>query len=295
MATYSDFVPARLSSLLDDRRFWPLVPLVAFLFVFMVIPMLYIVYISLREFDPTWIIGDAYTVDNYLRIVTDDYHLGVIRYTLRLAVMVTVITVLLGYPLGYFIARTSPFFRQLFLFIIFLPLMVGTVARTYGWIAIMGREGIINDLWQALFDSQFVLLNTTNGVIIGLSGVLIPFVVLPVYSAIESIPRSMEMAARNLGANRFQAFFHVTFRLSFNGLLTGAIFVFALSMSAIVSPNLLGGRGDTTLGSLMHEVATADLNWPRGAALAIFLMTVTMLLIIIPLRMISDPTEGIES
>lgn len=294
MAAESRRLPNRLSAFVNDRRYWLLYPLLAFVLVVMVIPMAYIAYMSFREFDPIFIVGEAHTLENYVRILTDDYHRGVIYYTLRLAVYVTVITVLLGYPLGYFIARTTPRMRQFFLFIIFLPLMVGTVARTYGWLAIMGSEGILNDIAQ-LFGTEYVMLHSTTAVVVGLSGVLIPFVVLPVYSAIESIPQSMEMAARNLGANRFQAFYKVTFRLSFNGLLTGAIFVFALSMSAIVSPNLLGGRGDTTLGSLMHEVATADLNWPRGAAIALFLMVITMALIIIPLRMISDPTEDIET
>ena len=278
-----------------DRRYGPLAPILLFIFLFMVLPMVYIVLISFREFDPIFLVGDAFTIENYTRIVSDAYHRGVIVYTLRLALYVTIITVLLGYPLGYFIARTTPLWRQLLLFIIFLPLMVGTVARTYGWLTIMGREGIINQFWLATTGNELVYLHSTTAVIIGLSGVLIPFVVLPVYSAIESIPRSMELAARNLGANRFQAFYKVTFRLSFNGLLTGAVFVFALSMSAIVTPNLLGGRGDTTLGSLMHEIATADLNWPRASAIALFLMVLTMALIIIPLRLISDPTEEIDS
>jgi len=294
MASESAFDIGKLKNRID-KRYGPLVPVLLFISFFLVIPMIYIVFISFRQFDPVYIIGDSYTIENYTRIVTNAYHQGVIVYTLRLALYVTVITVLLGYPLGYFIARTSPVLRQLLLFIIFLPLMVGTVARTYGWLAIMGREGIINQLWMAVTGNELVLLHSTGAVVIGLSGVLIPFVVLPVYSAVESIPRSMELAARDLGANRFQAFSKVTFRLSFNGLLTGAIFVFALSMSAIVTPNLLGGRGDTTLGSLMHEVASADLNWPRASAIALFLMVLTMALIIIPLRFISDPTEGIEA
>jgi len=288
-------IPIKKTGALNERietKYLQLSVLFVYLLVFMAIPISYIFYISFIKHDPYVIIGNEYTLEHYATLVFDSFYRSLMSYTVKLAFVVTVFSLLLGYPLGYYIARTTPLRRQLLLFLIFLPIMVGTVARTYGWIAILGTQGFLNDMLFALFGFRMSLLHTYGAVVVGLVGVLIPFVVLPVYSAVESIPRSYEKAARNLGANRFQAFYKVTFPLSLPGAITGSIFVFVLTMSSIVVPKLLGGRTDNTLGSIMYDLATADLNWTFSSAMAVVLSLITLTLLYLYLKLIREPLEG---
>ncbi|WP_197409861.1 ABC transporter permease, partial [Haloferax profundi] len=134
---------------------------------------------------------------------------------------------------------------------------------------------IINNLLRALFGTEVELLGNTLAVIIGLVGVYLPLVVLPVYSSVEDIPDSLVMAARNLGANQLEAFFKITFRLSLPGLVTGTIFVFVLTMNSIVTPDLLGGRTDLTMGLMIYNQAVGGLNWPFASAIGTVLTLTT--------------------
>lgn len=271
-----------------DRRFAPIVPLVVYIVAFLFIPMSYIFYASFHEFEPFEAIGEGYTLEQYTDILFTPFYQDIIIFTVKLAVITTIGCFVLGYILGYFIARTTPRMRSIMLFSIFLPIMVGSIVRVYGWITILGRQGLLNDILAATTGSRTQLLGSRWAVYVGLISVLLPFVVLPVYSSVEDIPESLELAARNLGANRFQAFYRVVFPLSLPGAVTGSIFVFAISMSAVVVPILLGGRGNNTLGSIMYDVALGDFNWPQAGAIAIILSFVTLLIIFTYLKLVRD-------
>ena len=269
--------PESLSDRLDD--YLPAVPTAAFLLLFLILPILYAVYISFFTYSPTRIIEWTFTLEHYEKLLFDSFYRGLLWYTIRLSLIVSAACVLVGYPVGYFIARTTPLKRQLALFAVFLPLMVGTVVRIYGWIVLFSTNGIINNLLQALFGTKIQLLGNTLSVTIGLVGVYLPLVVLPVYSSVEDIPDSLVMAARNLGANQLEAFFKITFRLSLPGLLTGTIFVFVLTMNSIVTPDLLGGRTDLTMGLLIYDQAVGGLNWPFASAIGTVLTISTTALV----------------
>ncbi|MFD1600157.1 ABC transporter permease [Halobellus rarus] len=278
--------PNRVSDWLDE--YLPAVPPAAYLLFFLIIPILYAVYISFFEYSATTIISWNFTLEHYEQLLFDPFYQGLLWYTVRLSLIVSAFCVLLGYPLGYFIATTTPLRRQLALFAVFLPLMVGTVVRIYGWIVLFATNGVINTVLQDLLGFKIALLGNTLSVTIGLIGVYLPLVVLPVYSSIEDIPDSLVPAARNLGANQLQAFYKVTFRLSLPGLLTGTIFVFVLTMNSIVTPDLLGGRSDLTMGRLIYDSAVNGLNWPFASAVGTILTITTTAMVYIYFSFVRD-------
>lgn len=264
---------------IKENNYLSIIPAFGFLLVFLIIPMGYIFLISFFKFDPFEIIVPEFTLDQYTRFLFDSFYRHWIFYTIRIALITTVLCFVFGYPIGYFLSRTTPLRRQVVLFLVILPLMVGVVVRTYGWMVILGTNGIVNNLFLSLTGEKVRILGTTNAVIIGLVGVLIPFFVLPVYSSLDNMSESLIQAARNLGANKFQAFYRITLPLSIPGIVTGGIFVFALTMSAVITPKLLGGRRDLTIGALMYDTALSNSNWPFASALAILMALVTLSLV----------------
>lgn len=262
-----------------DIRYLPLAPALAYVGLLLVVPLAYLAVISVHAFDPIEIVGSDLTLDNYVRFLSDPFYRGFIYYTLRIAIAVTAICVLFGYPLGYFLARTTPRKRSAMLFLIVLPLMAGLVVRIYGWLRIFGQDGVLNQVWLALFDGRLQVLNTTTAVVVGLVGVLLPFVVLPVYSSVQGIDPSLERAARNLGANEFQVLRKVIVPLSLPGVVLGSVFCFTLTMSSVVTPLLLGGRQDVTIGALMYDVAVADSNWPFSGSMAVSIAIINVVLV----------------
>jgi ABC-type spermidine/putrescine transport system permease subunit I len=269
------------SDAMSDRlgKYLPAIPTVAYLLFLLFLPILYAVYISFFEYSATEIITWDFTLQHYRSLLLDPFYRGLLWYTIKLSLIVSACCVVIGYPIGYFIAKTTAMKRQLALFAVFLPLMVGTVVRVYGWIVLFSTNGIINNILQALVGTKVDLLGNTLSVTIGLVGVYLPLVVLPVYSSIEDIPDSLVMAARNLGANRLEAFYKVTFRLSLPGLVTGTIFAFVLTMNSIVTPDLLGGRTDLTMGLLIYDQAVGGLNWPFASAIGTVLTIATTALV----------------
>lgn len=172
--------------------------------------------------------------------------------------------------------------------------MVGVVVRIYGWMLILGRRGVINEVFLFFLDEPISLINTTVAVIIGLVGVLLPFFIFPVYSSIENMNESLPLAARNLGANQLQMFYKIVLPLSLPGIVTGSILCFTLSMSAVITPNLLGGRRDVTIGALMYDIALSDLNWPFASAMAVTIAGVMFALMAFYFRVSNKYLTGVQ-
>lgn len=270
----------------DD--FLPGLPPIVYLLIFLLAPLSYTIYIGFFEYSAIKIIRWEFTLDHYESLLLDPFYQSVLQYTVRLSVIVSLVCVLLGYPLGYYIAKTTPVRRQLALFAVFLPLMVGTVVRVYGWIVLFANNGVVNSFLQSVIGTKLELLGNTLSVTIGLVGVYLPLVVLPVYSSIEDIDDSLVPAARNLGANRLEAFYKVTFPLSVAGLITGTIFVFVLTMNSIVTPALMGGRTDQTMGLLVYTHAVNSTNWPFASAVGTVLTLTTTALVYVYFKFIRN-------
>jgi len=242
-----------------------------YLLVFLVLPFANVALLSVYLHSPTKIAIAEFTTANYSKL-WELYYANLFFRTLRLALAVTVVCVALGYPLAYLLARARPRIMTLGLFLLIMPLMVSTVIRVFGWVVILGNEGLINQALRRLGAGDGVrLLHTEGAVIVGLAQQSMPFMVLPIMASIERISPSLEEAARNLGASWGQMFTRTILPLSMPGLLSGALLVFSVSMSAFVTPALMGGRRSRMVGQQIYEEVLSAYNWPGAASLTIVL------------------------
>jgi putative spermidine/putrescine transport system permease protein len=253
---------------LTSRRLL-LLPIVAFLFAFFVAPLVWGVVMSLQ--------GAGAFGAYYAKIITDTYYLKVLVNTFLLGVGVTVICVLVGYPCGYFIARSNSRFRRWVVLAVLTPLLVSIVMRSFGWIALLGRQGVLNSFLAAVgAPGPWELLNAWPGVVIALVHVFLPYMILAVASVIGGIPAELEQAAETLGASRWRTFLRVTLPLSLDGVGTGAILVFMLTIGGFVTILLIGGDHTMTLPLLMYQQVGTVGNFGFAAALGNVLLVTAL-------------------
>jgi ABC-type spermidine/putrescine transport system permease subunit I len=170
---------------------------------------------------------------------------------------------------------------------------VSSVIRIFGWLVILGRRGLVNDVVRGLGLSEgFNLLYNTPAVVVGLTQLLLPFMVLPLMAAIENIHPSVEEAARNLGANSLQLFRRVLLPLSLPGLVSGSLLVYTVSISALVTPALMGGRNVRMLGNLVYDEVLTSLNWPFASSIAVILLLFTGIVMFFYLRTMRSFVRG---
>ena len=251
------------------------------LLVVFVAPLIMLVPTSLHRYVPGTGIESAWTLENYVRAVTDEYYLEIIGRTLALGVTVVLVTLILGYPLALFLARTKSRFRPWLIILVVFPLLLNLVVRSFGWIVLLADRGLINDLLKelGLIEQSIKLMFNYTGLLIGLSHIFLPFMVLVLIGTIQNIPRDVENAARTLGASTLTVFWRVTVPLSMPGILSGSVLVFVLTISALVTPRLLGGPTYQVMSTLIFDEFLKLLNWPRGAAMA-FVLTATVLVLV---------------
>ncbi len=270
----------------------PHVPLlflpVLFFFAFLVVPQLYMLAVSFFTYKPMEIFTTKITIENYLRFVKDPFYRRVLLYTVWLAFSVTFFSLLLGYPLSYFLARTRSSKKGFYIFLLLVPLMVGIIVRTYGWIVLLGRVGLINNILIGLklTEAPVKILNTHTAVVIGIVEVLMPYMVRPIGSAIQKIPVNLEEAASSLGANKWHVFVHILIPQSLPGVLSGSIIVFTLTAGAIVTPALLGGPKIHTMGTVIYQLMISTLNWPFGSATAFILLVMEFMIVLLVINVL---------
>jgi putative spermidine/putrescine transport system permease protein len=196
------------------------------------------------------------------------------------------VSLAIGYPLAYFLARTRTAWRGVLMFLVIAPLMSGVIVRTYGWIVLFGTEGLINGVLKAieLIDAPLQLLNTQFGLIVALVHILVPYMVFPIFSALASLDRNVERAASTLGARGWRVFFEVTLPLSRSGIVMGSALVFTLTAGAVVTPALMGPRDARVLGQMVYELVSSVLNWPLASAAASLLVLCQFLIILAKFR-----------
>jgi ABC-type spermidine/putrescine transport system permease subunit I len=181
----------------------------------------------------------------------------------------------LGYPLAYCLARARPRWQAVGLFLLIMPLMVSAVIRVFGWIVILGRKGLLNQALLALGLEPVKLLYSETAVVIGLVNIFVPFMVLPIMASIELISPSLEEAAQNLGASWYRMFGRVILPLSLPGLISGCLLVYSLSISAFVTPALMGNPRERMVGQQIYDEVLVSFNWPGAASLSLTLVLVT--------------------
>jgi putative spermidine/putrescine transport system permease protein len=220
----------------------------------------------------------GYTLDMYRQIFRVPVYLQVILATFKVSALVTMVCLALGYPLAYVLATRRPRTAQLLMIIVVLPFFTSIIVRTYAWMVLLGRNGIVNQYLMALgfSDKPLLLLYNQGGVVIGMSYVLLPYMVLTVYSVMRSIDPRLVRAAHSLGASRLQAFRRVFLPLSLPGIAGGTLLVFILSLGFFITPALMGGPGDMMIAMLIEREVEITLNWSFASALAVILLALTL-------------------
>jgi putative spermidine/putrescine transport system permease protein len=266
----------------SSRAGWGLLaPALLLLVVVFVVPVGMMAPTSVRPYVPLVGITGGVTGRHYTRLLTDSYYLEIIGRTLALGFTVTLSTLAIGYPLAFFLARTPSRWRSWLTILVVFPLMLNLVVRTFGWIALLAQNGLVNQALSALglVDSPVKLLFNFTGLLIAMTHIFLPFMVLVLIGAIQNIPRDVEDAARVLGASWAGTFCRVTVPLSAPGILSGSILVFVLSISALVTPRLLGGPTYQVMATLIYDEFLQRLNWPAGSAQALLLTLLVLALV----------------
>jgi len=223
------------------------------------------------------------TTRHYARIINDPYYLEVIWTTIRIGLWTTLIALVIGYPLAHWMARIkSRAGHALLLMAVLAPMLTGIVVRTFAWMALLSDKGVINQtlISLGLISQPLKLMYNETGIVIGLVHIYVPFMVLTLTGVIGRIDERLEQAAENLGASPARAFLEVTLPLSLPGILAGSLLVFALAISAYVTPILLGGFQIMTLPILIYQQISANFNIGFAAALGMVLLVVSLVLVI---------------
>jgi putative spermidine/putrescine transport system permease protein len=251
------------------------------------IPVGLLVPTSLRPYVPLVGITSGVTARHYTRLVTDPYYLEIIGRTLGLGLAVTALTLVVGYPVAFFLARTPSRWRGWLTIVVVFPLLLNLVVRTFGWIALLAQNGLVNQALMALglVQAPVKLLFNFAALLIGLTHIFLPFMVLVLVGAIQNIPGDVEDAARVLGASWLGAFVRVTLPLSLPGVLSGSVLVFVLTISALVTPRLLGGPTYQVMSTLIYDEFLQRLNWPAGSAQALLLTAMVLALVFLSGRL----------
>lgn len=234
-----------------------------------------------------------FTLEHYAKAFVDDFYAGVALRTFRIALIITLICLIVGFLLALVIARCGTKVKTLLIVLIVLPLMTSVVIRTFGWLVILGPGGLLS--WTlmklGLVEQNISLMQTEAGIVIAMVQVLLPFQVLTVLGSLNQIPPSLEEAARIMGAGFFRAIYHVTLPMSVPGLASGSLLVFALSISSFITPSLVGGVRLQVMAGSIYQQMTGSFDWGFGAALSVILLIATLMLIV-PYMLITSRAGG---
>jgi putative spermidine/putrescine transport system permease protein len=257
---------------------------------FLLAPLALVLRYSLDVYDPATLMKGVFSAENYVKLVSDPFYLRVLVFTAEIAALSTLICLVLGYPVAYFISRSpSEKLRSFLIIITVLPLLMGNAVRAAAWMVIMGTKGLANALMVAtgIIDEPVKILYTPTAVVIGLVSVLLPFTIITLQSVLDSIPTALEEAGRSLGFSPLHTMFAVVMPLSLPGMLAAGAICFCLAMNAYATPVLIGGPSVHMMGPLVYQQISKVSNWPFGSALACVLMAVTLAMTVVSTTVLS--------
>lgn len=264
----------------------PASPYIVWSTLFIVIPLIIIVFFSFTQETAS---GYSFTLENFKRVLNSQY-ISVFKRSLILAFESTVLCLILGYPVAYFISKMKSNKRNILIMLFIVPMWMNFLLRTYAWLPILGKNGVINNFLSAIGLNTINILYTDSAVLLGMVYNFLPFMILPIYTVLIKMDNSLIDAAADLGANKRQIFTKVIFPLSMPGVITGITMVFMPAVSTFVISRLLGGGQYMLLGNLIETQFTTMGDWNFGSALAIFMM-----IIILISMAIMNKFEGTES
>lgn len=252
------------------------VPLL-FLLAFFAVPFAVVMIDSLRAAD------GGLGMSQYAKLLSDWYYADVLWFTLRVSLWVTLASFVIGYLLAYVMTRMVErrWLRRLLYIAVITPLFTSNIVRSFGWMIILGRSGLVNQslLGAGVIERPLSLLNSELSIVIGMTYIMTPFMVLTIAAVLQNIDRTLEHAAQDLGSTPLVSFLKVTFPLSMPGVIAGSLIVFTLSVSAYVTPSILSGGKKTVMSMLIYQQYATIFDFHFGAALAVALLLTTLVLL----------------
>ncbi|MBE2896517.1 spermidine/putrescine ABC transporter permease PotB [Pasteurellaceae bacterium HPA106] len=257
----------------------------AWLIFFILVPNLLVLGASFLTRNSSELIDFTFSLDSYKRLV-DPLYAKVIWNSLYMSGIATIICLLVGYPFAFFIARLPQKYRPILLFMVILPFWTNSLIRIYGMKIFLGARGVLNNTLMSLgiIDTPIRIINSESAVIIGLVYILLPFMILPLYSAIEKLDSRLLEAAKDLGANAFQRFVKIILPLTMPGIIAGCLLVLLPAMGMFYVADLLGGSKILLVGNVIKNEFLVSRNWPFGAAISIGLTLLMALLLYVYYR-----------
>lgn len=257
-----------------------LAPTLLLLAVFFLYPLADMLARSL--FDP------GFTWEHYARLVEEPTYLQVLWITFEIALSVTVGTLVLGYPLAYFLSQARPRTAGLLMILVVVPYFTSVLVRTYAWMVLLGTEGIVNQLLRAagLIEQPLTLMYTRFGVLVGMVYILLPYMILALYSVMRGVDIGLLRAAESLGASRRKAFWRIFAPLSMPGVAAGSLLVFILSIGFFITPALMGSQQDSMISMIIESQVETYFDWGFASALAAVLLVCTLALFLLYERLV---------
>ncbi len=264
-------------------------PVTLVLVLLVAIPLIYVVVMSFCSIDQYYNVQLQFTLDNYKRLVSANY-MKIYAQSIMIAFVTTLLCILIGYPFSYIIARTQSRRKKLFYMLVIIPFWTNSLIRIYGWRTFLGTNGWLNTVLQLLHltTEPLDLLYKQGTTILGMVYCLIPFMILPLYTAIEKLDGSLLEASADLGAKPAVTFVKVILPLTSSGIFSGSIMVFIPCLGYFFVSDILGGGNSDVIGNLIERQFQSGNNWPLGAALSIILIVITLVLVKLYQRMGGD-------
>ena len=271
-------------------------PALALYGVMLATPLVMTALLSFNSYSDTQGVLLTWSLHNYASVLTDEYYQAIFLRTLIVALATTAFCVVIGVPEAWFLSRLRPRWRGLALLVVLGPLLVSVVVRTLGWTILLGRDGLINQALTGLHlaSSPIDLLFTDTGMVIALVHVLIPFMVLAVWTALGGVDPATENAAVSLGSSQVTVFFRVVVPQIVPGILSGGLIVFSLAASAFATPALIGGRRLKVAATAIYDEFLVSLDWPLGASIACLLVIAVIAIMLLLSRVAERRTQMAE-
>lgn len=254
--------------------------------VLLVIPLALTAALSFSGFDHATGVKNEFTFEHYLTVFTDPYYHGIFWRTIWISALTAIICMLIGVPEAYILSRMSNPWRTIFLLVLLAPLLVSVVVRSFGWSILLGPQSIVHDVLRAFGASNVKILYTETAVIIALVHVMLPFMVIPVWTSLQKLDPDVQNAALSLSASPLTTIRRIVLPQITPGILSGSLIVFGLSASSFVIPGLLGGRRLKMVATIVYDEYLHELNWPFGATVALILLAVNLLIMVTYNRML---------
>ncbi len=258
-----------------------ILPIFLYMVILFVIPLIIILAVSF--FDPT------FTLKNYAAFFSVPAYLIILKNTFVVSIEVTILCLILAYPVSYVLASVKGNLRSILLLFVLVPFWMSFIIRSFTWIVILQRQGVVNSILMGLhiIQSPLQLVGNQIGVIIGMVHVLLPFMILPLFNSIASIDPDLTKAAQSLGCRSFTNFLKIMLPLSIPGIVTGSLLVFIIALGYYITPQLLGGSSSTMISQLIVTEIGQQLNWGFGSAIAVVLLVCVSIVLVVFNRFLS--------